>query len=289
MILDTMTQEELLREIKSDYSEVVGRWRNFQAKFRKTVQKRASYPWLWETYVKTRRHNEWYISYYAEAKKESDIVNAMITLTFKYKGQLWTGTVMDDVTLIFAEHFFERYKERFMKIHKDSKVLSDKDIMKMFFILNSNLCFLGNEKEDNIRGYCYDGIFYGDWIGKEGGMVKTFLSRQEMKINQFTEYFEVFKMWIIQDMFKARKGMNLNSSLIKYIPDTYFEYNEWNRFLFERGNLRLIRAAEECNEIYIKNTEQYRRCREMIDAVNQNMYEKKNSKDKSDESALTKQ
>lgn len=83
-------------------------------------------------------------------------------------------------------------------------------------------------------------------------MVKTFLSRQEMKINQFTEYFEVFKMWIIQDMFKARKGMNLNSSLIKYIPDTYFEYNEWNRFLFERGNLRLIRAAEECNEIYIK-------------------------------------
>lgn len=56
----------------------------------------------------------------------------MITLTFKYKGQLWTGTVMDDVTLIFAEHFFERYKERFMKIHKDSKVLSDKDIMKMF-------------------------------------------------------------------------------------------------------------------------------------------------------------
>lgn len=39
MILDTMTQEELLREIKSDYSEVVGRWRNFQAKFRKQYRK----------------------------------------------------------------------------------------------------------------------------------------------------------------------------------------------------------------------------------------------------------
>ena len=51
-------------------------------------------------------------------------------------------------------------------------------------------------------------------------------------------------MWIIEDMFKSRKGFELKNSLTEYIPDTYFEYGEWDKFLFERDNLRLIKAAE---------------------------------------------
>ena len=46
-------------------------------------------------------------------------------------------------------------------------------------------------------------------------------------------------------MFKSRKGFELKNSLAEYIPDTYFEYGEWDKFLFERDNLRLIKAAEE--------------------------------------------
>ena len=45
-------------------------------------------------------------------------------------------------------------------------------------------------------------------------------------------------------------------------------------FLFERDNLRLIKAAEESQEIYMKNREEYRRCFQLIDAVNINMFEK---------------
>lgn len=45
-------------------------------------------------------------------------------------------------------------------------------------------------------------MFLGDWINENGGIVKTFISRKEMKINQFTEYFELLKLWIIQDMFE---------------------------------------------------------------------------------------
>jgi hypothetical protein len=52
--------------------------------------------------------------------------------------------------------------------------------------------FLQQRKEENVRGYCYDGMLLGDWIGEEGGFVKTFISRQEMKMNQFVEYFEFF-------------------------------------------------------------------------------------------------
>lgn len=75
-------------------------------------------------------------------------------------------------------------------------------------------------------------------------------------------------------MFKARKGVPLCSSTTKFLPETYFDYGEWNKFLFERGNLRLIKAAEESNEIYLKNELEYRKCLKMVDAVIQNRYEK---------------
>ena len=275
MILDTMTTEEVLREIKSDSREVKARWRKFSTKFRKLILKRQSFPWLWETTIKTKKYNEWYISFYAESKKEVGIINATFNMIFKYKGQLLTGTVKGDEAFIFSGHFFDRYKERFFKIHKENRLITDKDIMKVFFIFNSNCWFCDKEKEDNIRGFCYDGILLGDWFGGEGGIVKTFISRQEMKINQFAEYFEIFKMWIIENMFKARKGFELEKELIKYIPDTYFKHEEWDKFLFERDNQRLIKAAEECQEIYIKNMDEYNRCLKMIDTTYLNMAEKK--------------
>ena len=275
MILDTMTTEEVLREINSDSREVKARWRKFSTKFRKLILKRQSFPWLWETTIKTKKYNEWYISFYAESKKEVGIINATFNMIFKYKGQLLTGTVKGDEAFIFSGHFFDRYKERFFKIHKENRLITDKDIMKVFFIFNSNCCFCNKKKEDNIRGFCYDGILLGDWFGGEGGIVKTFISRQEMKINQFAEYFEIFKMWIIEDMFKARKGFELEKELIKYIPDTYFKHEEWDKFLFERDNQRLIKAAEECQEIYIKNMDEYNRCLKMIDTTYLNMAEKK--------------
>lgn len=191
-LLDTMTLEELIREIKTDFSEVKGRWKNYVRKFRKTAQKRTMFPWLWEANIKTRRFNEWYISFYAESKKEVGILNPTFTMLFKYKGQLLVGAVTNDVVLIFTGHFFDRYKERFFKIHKDSRPVTNREIMKVFFLFNSNYCFYSKEKEENVRGYCYDGMLLGDWIGEEGGFVKTFISRQEMKMNQFVEYFEFF-------------------------------------------------------------------------------------------------
>lgn len=158
MILDTMTTEEVLREIKSDSREVKARWRKFSTKFRKLILKRQSFPWLWETTIKTKKYNEWYISFYAESKKEVGIINATFNMIFKYKGQLLTGTVKGDEAFIFSGHFFDRYKERFFKIHKGNRLITDKDIMKVFFIFNSNCCFCNKKKEDNIRGFCYDGI-----------------------------------------------------------------------------------------------------------------------------------
>lgn len=79
-------------------------------------------------------------------KKEVGIINATFNMIFKYKGQLLTGTVKGDEAFIFSGHFFDRYKERFFKIHKENRLITDKDIMKVFFIFNSNCCFCNKEK-----------------------------------------------------------------------------------------------------------------------------------------------
>lgn len=68
MVLDTMTLEELIREIKTDFSEVKDDGRTTYGNSGKQL-KRTMFPWLWEANIKTRRFNEWYISFYAESKK----------------------------------------------------------------------------------------------------------------------------------------------------------------------------------------------------------------------------
>ena len=162
MTLDNMTLEELILEIKTDFKEVRGRWNKFLPKFKKIIQKRTRYPWLWDTTIKTRRYNEWYLSFFADSKKEVNIVRPSFTLCFTYQGQPWAGTVIDGQVLLFPSHFFERYGERCLKIHKDQAIAAGKDMMKLFFIMNSNCCFFNNQKGDNVRGYCYDGMFLGD-------------------------------------------------------------------------------------------------------------------------------
>lgn len=77
--------------------------------------KRTMFPWLWEANIKTRRFNEWYISFYAESKKEVSILNPTFTMLFKYKGQLLAGAVTNDVVLIFTGHFLTDTKKGSLK------------------------------------------------------------------------------------------------------------------------------------------------------------------------------
>ena len=76
-------------------------------------------------------------------------------------------------------------------------------------------------------------------------------------------------------MFKSRKGFELKNSLTEYIPDTYFEYGEWDKFLFERDNLRLSKGSGGKPGDIHKNGRNIERCFQLIDAVNINMFEKR--------------
>lgn len=94
--------------------------------------------------------------------------------------------------LIFSSHFFERYIERFLVINNDEKQYTTTQIMKFFFLRNNHLGCVKPELEDLARGFCEDGMILGEWISNSAALIKTFLSRNELKVNQYTEYYEVF-------------------------------------------------------------------------------------------------
>lgn len=104
-------------------------------------------------------------------------------------------------------------------------------------------------------------------------MLPASLCAKIMVFRRITRIIEVVLNERAVDMFEIRKGTSLSSSMTKYIPETYFDHEEWDKFLFERGNQRLIKASEESNEIFRDNESEYRKCLKMIDAVNQNRYD----------------
>lgn len=114
MVLDTMTLEELIREIKTDFSEVKGRWKNYVRKFRKTAQKGQCSRGCGK---RISRHEDSTNGTFllCRVEKEVGILNPTFTMLFKYKGQLLVGAVTNDVVLIFTGHFLTDTKKGSLK------------------------------------------------------------------------------------------------------------------------------------------------------------------------------
>lgn len=232
-----------------------------------------TYPWIWDAEVITRRNNKWFIGFYAESKKDADLAIPHIYIIFRYGGALWAAYSLRgvDMLLIFSSHFFERYIERFLVVNKDEKQYTTIQIMKFFFLRNNHLECVKPELEDLARGFCEDGMILGEWISNSAALIKTFLSRNELKVNQYTEYYEVFLNWIIHDMFLARKGYSLSSvEEFDNLPDSYFSSEEWNKFLKMRGNPMWINIALECSKFKAEYEEEYERCSNMLQTIMNN-------------------
>ena len=86
MILPTMTLTELAKEIQSDYKEVHARWTKFNPKFNKMRLKQTYYPWIWNTEIITKKNNKWFFSFYAQSKKDANVVIPHAYITFRYGG-----------------------------------------------------------------------------------------------------------------------------------------------------------------------------------------------------------
>lgn len=127
------------------------------------------------------------------------------------------------------------------------------------------------EIEDMLRGYCEDGMCFGEWLSDSVALVKTFISRKEMKMNQFVEYYETIICRLISDMFLARKGYSPASlEDTDNLPDSYFDAKEWNSFLFNRGSRLWIDLTTECEARKRNNLEEYEKISAMLETISNN-------------------
>lgn len=272
MITSTMTLEEIAKELLVDFREVYDRWNRFGNKFKRICLDQTKYPWIWETAIKTKRYNEWNIIFSAWSKKEIKIVDPVFIVCFYYKGGMWAASLLKDFVLFFPVHFFERYQERYLKLFTADIQISNKDVRKMFHVLNNRISIYKRSREDSIRGFCYNGMILGDWIDEKCGIVKTFISIEEMKVNQFAEYFDFLKSRLIVDMFRCRKGIGAvsGSDIVDYIPDTYFENEEMNNFLWNLENRLLNVTFDKCVEFYSKHKLEVDKCSDILDVIMEN-------------------
>ena len=267
-----MTIEELSKEIKADYKEVRARWIQYTPKYQRQLLKNNRYPYMWETQVKTKRQNIWFINHYAESKKDASISKPQLFCPFQYTNGTWIAHIIDghDVLLLFPAHFITRYKERLLELNLKANPYSSKDVISVFFLRNK-IGIIRSEAENMLRGYCEDGMCLGEWESNSVALIKTFISRKEMKMNQFVEYYEAMTYRLVSDMFLARKGHSLISvEEIDNLPDSYFDTKEWESFLFARGNRLWIDLITECETIKRNNLKEYEKISAMLEIISDN-------------------
>ena len=275
MILSTMSLPELANELLKDYKEVAARWKVFEPKFVHMRKRNPIFPWLWETTVQTKRKNDWYIGYYAYTKKDARAIWPQIAIHFRYMNATWAAFPIQrkdkTLLLIFSSHFFERYMERFLKIVQSEMKYPIKELVKYFFIRNYHIYPYKPEMEDLVRDFCEDGMFLGDWISEDVGLVKTFLSRDELKVNQCTEYYEAMLNWIIVDMYMIRSGGgSLTLEEFNKLPDEWFSIQTWRAFLSSRGNPIWNKLFIDYVTFRRENPQEYKLCSNMLERIANN-------------------
>ncbi len=274
MILPTMTLAELSEELFADYREVSARWKAFEPKFERMRKRIPKFPWLWNTTISTRRRNDWYIGCYAYSKKDATVVHPQISISFRHENATWAAFFIrgkdSTLLLIFSSHFFERYIERFLSVDRKDLEYPVKEIIKLFFLRNYHIGLYKPKVEDRVRGFCEDGMFLGDWLSDEVGLVKTFLSRGEMKPNQCTEFISAMQSWIVDDIFMSHRGYTLVDEDFDELPDTYFAPEVWIDFLRSRNNKVWEEILIDFKKFRQEHEAEYQECSRLLDCIYEN-------------------
>ena len=87
MILSTMRYEEIYREIKNDFRDVLDNYKNtIEPKVCKLAQKSPKYPWYkFDLYIHPKSHNKYF--YFSIVKKHSLWKEPVPTVFCEYEGQ----------------------------------------------------------------------------------------------------------------------------------------------------------------------------------------------------------
>lgn len=237
-------------------------------------KRQAMFPWFWEATVKTKRNNSWSIVYYAFTKKDAACIWPQIYITFRHENATWAAFFVDgedrSFLFLFTSHFFERYVERLLKSSRQEMGCMVNDVVKYFFLRNHHIMSRKPELEGSIKGLCEDGIFLGDLLSGDTGLVKTYLSRDELKVNQYTEYFEAMMSGIVSDMFMSRNRHTMTDEEEAELSDEHYSTFVWREFLFSRNNPIWNELFVDCLTFRKEHLEEYRKISDMFEIIADN-------------------
>ncbi len=185
MILPTMTQAEIIKEIFKDLEFVMRKAFHLSKKLRRELIKNRKFATgdLFE-YTSPLKNN-WLILLILHKKTKDELPFCMPTVLFLNKQGFHGASVKDDLSIdIYSPHYIDRYKERYLR--KDT--LSKTEALKAYLSTNvkHNLDLVKDEKR---HGKCFfaripDGIGLGYQERIEGKTVnhfKTFIRSDMIK------------------------------------------------------------------------------------------------------------
>lgn len=194
MIVHTMTESELTKEVMNDMFNAF-RWEDVNSnKFRRVVIKATRFP-VYSNYKYTSpRKNKWLILLEARSKKEfGDFCRTTYVTMYDSPHGMYAVMVSwvekKPQLIIYPPHFFARFRDRF------SINATGQDLMLEFFKYNSSYVYEIVDKHiDNehitreVYGSCTDGVCLGFWTSENNIMFKTFVTYDMLKGEQISKF-----------------------------------------------------------------------------------------------------
>jgi len=191
MIVHTMTEKELHKEILADGKNALAFSERIQNKFDRKVLQTRNYPVLESHLYKSPMHNTWGVIFRADNRSQrGGKVNLILFAYYNSPNGIYAVMLIFEnkkkpYLSIYTPHFFSRFAER-AKID-----LHGVDLMIRYFKYNTNYTFCGQEgqmmdkwEKEYVYGTTTEGVSLG--LKLEGGTTffKTYITHEMLKGEQ---------------------------------------------------------------------------------------------------------
>lgn len=194
MIVFTMEESEIMKEIKTDFPHVYKYSEHYDSIFRRKVVKAKKYPIFMNVAYISPKKNKWLIFYEARSKKEFGKYSRLAFVTY-IESERGIYAIMTAFTnsnphlVIYQPHFFKRYSERFGIDMSGISLITHYFTSNHSYVYSYSTHIISKDSyQEEVFGSSKDGVALG--IRTTGGNVlfKTFITYSMTK----GEQIEVF-------------------------------------------------------------------------------------------------
>lgn len=194
MIIPTMSDIEIQREVERDLPEIVSYVDNRDSKYRRAVIKATRFPlYFAPAFRKTKAGNNWMILFEARSKK--DMKDSRVTFVCYFNAPNGYYAVMPSSTsgkfhfIFYQPHFFSRYGQRFGSEKHGIELIAE------YFKLNYSYAFEVNDSfidekhfVRDVYGSSLHGVAMGVSLNSGNVFFRTFVTYDMLKGQQIEVY-----------------------------------------------------------------------------------------------------